>query len=96
MCMQMGMTFQLAHAILLLAVSFFIMVAARKNDSQGLKTFGYVIAVLLWICAALVLGRGLSARRYMMYKKCPMMGVKSGRPMPGMDISPSDQSTQSK
>ena len=47
------------QAVGLLTVSFFVLVAARKLDSPGLKTFGFVVAVLLWAAAALVFGAGV-------------------------------------
>ncbi len=68
--------FALVHAAALLTVSFFVLLTARKTDSQILKTFGYCIAVLLWISAALVFGKGLSGRHFMMMKKMHMMGGK--------------------
>ena len=50
MCMMMhGIVFSFVHAVVLLAVSFFILLAARKLDSQNIKIFGYVIAVSLWV-----------------------------------------------
>ena len=63
-----------------LAVSFFILLAARKSDSQNIKTFGYVVAVLLWVAAALVFGRGISACHPMCHRM-RMMGDKMGKPM---------------
>jgi hypothetical protein len=38
-------------AAVLLAVSFFVLVAQRKLDSKPLKAFGYVVAGLLWLGA---------------------------------------------
>ncbi len=46
----------IVKVLALLTVSFFVLLSARKADSQGLKLFGYAIAVLLWILAAVVLG----------------------------------------
>lgn len=70
--------------VLLLTVSFFVLFVARKTEMQGLKVFGYVIAVLLWVCAAVVFlavislslaGRGLHMpmMRQMQSQKPPMM-----------------------
>lgn len=58
-------------ATLLLAVSFFVLAVLRKIEAQGLKAFGYVVAVLLWIAAALIFSSGL----YMAAtgRACPMM-----------------------
>ncbi len=78
--MMHGGVFSLVHAVVLLAISFFILLAARKSDSQNIKTFGYVIAVLLWISAALVLGRGISAR-HPMFHRMHMGGERIGRPL---------------
>lgn len=51
--------FTIIPAALLLALSFFVLFANRKVESQGLKAFGYVIVVLLWIAAALVFSVGI-------------------------------------
>ncbi|MDO8734658.1 MAG: hypothetical protein Q7K21_05830, partial [Elusimicrobiota bacterium] len=40
-------------------VSFFVLFAVQKTESQGLKQFGRLIAVLLWISAAAVLSMGI-------------------------------------
>jgi hypothetical protein len=45
-------TFLFLHTVVILAVSFFVLVVARKQDAQAMKAFGYTIAVLLWLCAA--------------------------------------------
>jgi low temperature requirement protein LtrA len=87
--MYMGMhsgVFSLVHAIMLLAVSFFILLAARKSDSQNIKTFGYVIAVLLWVAAALIMGKGIFDRRPM-FNRMQMMGEKMERPVPHSEVS---------
>lgn len=76
MCMGMNSgVFVLVHALILLTVSFFVLSAALKSDSQGLKTFGVIIAVLLWIAAALVLGKAVISRQCKM-NKMNMMGQK--------------------
>lgn len=54
--------------VLLLAVSFFVLVTARKAEEQWLKVFGYVVAILLWISAAIVFSGVMSA---VTSKKCP-------------------------
>ena len=87
MCMMMhGVVFSLVQAVVLLAVSFFILLVARKSDSQNIKTFGYVIAVLLWVAAALVLGKGISAR-HPMFHRMHMTGEKMGRPIAHTEAS---------
>ncbi len=76
MCMGMqGGTVVLVHAVILLALSFFVLLAALKNDSQGLKTFGVVIAVLLWLATALIVGKAITGR-YCKMNKMNMMGGK--------------------
>ena len=80
MNMMHGALFSLVHAVILLAISYFILLTARKNDSQNLKVFGYCIAVLLWVGAALVLGKGLSGRNQQ-FHKMQFMGEKFERQM---------------
>ena len=68
MCMCMGMhslVFALGQAVILLTVSFFVLLSLAKVDNQALKTFGYAIAVLLWISAALVFAKGLAGHHMM-------------------------------
>jgi predicted permease len=44
----------------LLTVSYFVLFANRMvQEGSGIKTFGKVVAVLLWIAAALVLSAGI-------------------------------------
>jgi len=84
--MMHGVVFSLVQAVVLLAVSFFILLAARKSDSQNIKTFGYAIAVLLWVAAALVLGKGVSTR-HPMFHRMHMMGEKMGKPIAHTEVS---------
>lgn len=51
--------FSIIPATLLLTVSFFVLFAMKKSDQNGLKSFGMVIAVLLWLSAALVFSIGI-------------------------------------
>jgi hypothetical protein len=51
--------FTIIPATLLLTVSFFVLFALRKLESQGLKAFGYVIAAMLWVSALLVFSCGV-------------------------------------
>ena len=55
-----GIVFSFVHAVIILAVSFFVLSYATKQEAQWLKTFGLVVAVLLWVSAALVFGKGVS------------------------------------
>lgn len=75
-----GAIFSLVHAVVLLAVSYFILLTARKSDSQNLKVFGYCIAVLLWVGAALILGKGISGNNRE-FHKMQFMGEKMERKM---------------
>lgn len=68
-----GGVFGLVHAVILLVVSFFVLSAAIKSDSKGLKAFGYVIVALLWICALLVFSKGIVGKRCVMMDKMNMM-----------------------
>ena len=66
--------FALIPTALLLTVSFFVLFALRKVETQALKAFGYVIAVLLWVGALLVFSAGLYT---MSTGRCPMMSMMS-------------------
>ena len=44
---------------MLLTVSFFVLFAVRKVETKALKTFGYVVAALLWAAATVVFLVGL-------------------------------------
>jgi hypothetical protein len=84
--------FTIIPATMLLTVSFFVLFALRKIETQGLKAFGYVIASLLWVGALLFFSAGvytLSTGRpplvCMMQEmmKCKMRGMMGGQ-MPAM------------
>ncbi len=49
----------LVPTTILLTISFFVLFAQKKLESNGLKTFGLIVAVLLWIAAGLVFSTGL-------------------------------------
>jgi len=72
--------FSIIPTTLILTVSFFVLMAVRKAETQRLKVFGYVIAALLWACAALVLAMGIytlvqGGCPFMKYmNKCSMRG----------------------
>lgn len=60
-------------ATMLLVISFFILVAARKLDTQALKAFGVTLAVILWACSAMLISRGvyeIVTGKYAMQKMC--------------------------
>ncbi len=77
--------FAVIPAAVLLTISFFVLFAMRKIETQGLKAFGYVVAALLWLAAALVFSAGAytlsTGRPAMMY---PMMHKIMGSHRPGM------------
>lgn len=82
--------FALIPATLLLAVSFFVLLSLRKVEQEGFRLFGYSIAVLLWLGAALIFSAGaytVSTGRHPMLgmmqemAKCKMQGMMS---MPGL------------
>lgn len=77
-CPMMG---PLVPTVMLLVISFFVLVVSRKNDTQGLKVFGCVLAVLLWILAAFALVRGVMGGSPMM---CKMQGMGAKMGGPGM------------
>ena len=54
-------TMVVVQVALILTVSFFVLLSMHKLDSKSkrLKVFGYVIASLLWLCAAIVLSTGI-------------------------------------
>jgi hypothetical protein len=45
--------------MMLLAASYFVLLTVRKAESTLLKAFGHILAVLLWISAALVFSAGI-------------------------------------
>jgi hypothetical protein len=65
--------FTIVPTTILLTISFFVLFALRKVEQQGLKAFGYVIAVLLWISAALIFGVGLYTITTGQHPMMPMM-----------------------
>ena len=74
--------FAIVPATLLVAVSFFVLLAVRKTEKdQGLKVFGYVIAAFLWLSAAVVLATGV----YHYARGCHMLKcMKAGMMHEGM------------
>lgn len=88
MSRAMGL-FAIIPATGLLTISFFVLFALHRTEQRGLKTFGYVITVLLWCSALLVSSIGLYTiftgrcmiKKMMHYKmrgmmECPQMSEK--------------------
>jgi hypothetical protein len=46
---------------MILMVSFFVLLGASKAESKGLKSWGMIVSVLLWICAATVFVGSIAA-----------------------------------
>ena len=72
---------------LLLALSFFVLLSIDKAQTKRLKTFGYGVAVILWLAVLVIisggvyrLAKGGNQAKYMMHKE--MMMHREG--MPGM------------
>ncbi|MDD5005174.1 MAG: hypothetical protein PHS93_01560 [Candidatus Omnitrophica bacterium] len=63
--------FTVIPATVLLAISFFVLLTVYKLKKGGLKVFGQVIAVLLWLAAALVFSVGMYS---VLVGRCPMRG----------------------
>ena len=47
--------FAIIPTTMFLMVSFFVLLGVDKTECENLKKFGRMVAVLLWICAALIL-----------------------------------------
>ena len=58
---------------MLLTVSFFVLFAVRKVETKTLKTFGHVVAALLWVAATVVFLIGLYV---VITGKHPLMQMK--------------------
>lgn len=64
-----------------LTISFFVLVVAGRTESKNMKTFGSIIAVLLWVCAllALIAGIWMMTTSYRPWKHhCKMSGKYMG------------------
>ena len=48
-------------ATVLLTISFFVIYATKKSEGEGLKKFGMVVAVLLWLCSLLIFTAGVTS-----------------------------------
>ncbi len=66
--MKMHGLYMLVPIVGVLTLSYFVLVVNRKVDSKGLKSFGIIIVILLWLVAAAGIAKGV----YRMTKrKCP-------------------------
>ena len=65
--------FAIVPTTILLTISFFVLFVLRKVEQQGLKAFGYVIAALLWIAAALIFGAGVYTMTTGQHPMMPMI-----------------------
>ena len=92
--------FAIIPTTVLLTISFFVLFTLRKTETIGLKAFGYVVAVLLWVAALLVISVGvytLSTGRHPMKSmmqemmRSKMQGMMSGQ-MPAMMQGKTDKS----
>ena len=45
-------------ATMFLTISYFVIIVNSKIEVKGIKSFGKVVTVLLWICALLAIGLG--------------------------------------
>jgi len=70
----------------LLTVSFFVLFSLQKVESKKLKSFGRVIAMLLCVCAALVLLTGIYAGFLAYPGYCPLKSKCSGMVNPHKGI----------
>jgi len=69
----------------LLAVSFFVLFAVRKVETDVLKKFGFAVALLLWISAALVFLTGIAGHHRMCCRHCQGMWQHENRGGYGME-----------
>lgn len=89
--------FALIPATLLVTISFFVLFATKKMETAGLKTFGIIVAVLLWISAAMVFVTGFTAASFWPYHATGHMqgwGTRGGHGMmwgPGAYMQPEGQ-----
>lgn len=51
--------FALFPITITLTISFFVLFTREKTTSRGLRSFAVVVALLLWLCAALALIGGI-------------------------------------
>ncbi len=89
--------FTLIPATMFLVISFFVLFAVSKIDGERLKRFGRTLAILLWVCSALVFFSGIvvsivGPQNVMHHKICMLGGtmdcmpcMKDGKPIQDMD-----------
>jgi hypothetical protein len=77
--MMRGLIGALTVSSILVALSFFVLCAAKKADASKLTVFGYCVAAFLWVVAALVLFSGVMAPCRQGMQPPPM-----GQGFPGM------------
>lgn len=65
----------LVPVAMLLTVSFFVLFARQKTEDATLKTFGLVVAVVLWVAAAVILGAGIVTLTCCRPGHCGKMGM---------------------
>jgi hypothetical protein len=65
----------LVPVAMLLTVSFFVLFTREKTEVASLKTFGLVVAVVLWVAAAVILGAGLVGMACWHHGECGKMGM---------------------
>lgn len=51
--------FAIIPTAVLLAISFFVLLTAKRSEAQGLRAFAYVVAAFLWAAALVVLSAGI-------------------------------------
>lgn len=77
MCRFMGLL-ALFPITMTLTISFFVLFTREKAAGSGLRQFAVVVAVLLWLCAALALIGGAMS---LCKGRCPLMMHGHGRGM---------------
>lgn len=66
----------IAPATVLLSISFFVLVVVSRIKEEGLKSFGRIVAMLLWVAAVIVFVAGLYT---ISTGSCPMVDMMGGR-----------------
>jgi|GEM_PF-6614461 len=66
--MSMGIFMMLKKVLMLLVLSFFVLLGASKADTEGLKKFGRILAMLMWVAVVALIA--LSAYKVTTGKNC--------------------------